>query len=92
MKVQSEAERGSSPSLVVGGRAGEKDGVVRGSSPSMVVSGEAGEEDGVVIMMDAAPLDIVRVMSTHREQEKHIRWGISDEVPIDKPLHRGGVC
>ena len=77
MKVQSEAERGSSPSLVVGGGASEEDDAVRGSSPSMVVSGEAGEEDGVVIMMDAAHLDTERgtVTSTHREQEKHIRWG-----------------
>ena len=75
--MQSKAERGSSSSLVVGGGAGEKDGAARGSSPSMVVSGEVGEEDSVVIMMDAAPLDTVRgtVTSTHREQEKHIRWG-----------------
>ena len=73
--MQSEAEKGGSPSMVVDGRASEKDGAVRGSSPTLVVGKGTSEEGGTVVMMDAAPLDMVKgtVKYTHREQGKQIR-------------------
>nr|POF19256.1 hypothetical protein CFP56_75075 [Quercus suber] len=73
VKVQSEAGKRSSPFMVVDGGDGEEDKVVRGSSPALVVGGGAGEEGGTIVMMDVAPLDMMKgsiscnVTSSHRE-------------------------
>nr|POE96858.1 hypothetical protein CFP56_49609 [Quercus suber] len=81
IKVQLEAKKVSSPSMVVDGGAGEENGAVRGRSTTLVVDGGAIEEGGTVVMMDTAPLDMVKgtVMSTHREQGRQIKW--EDKVP-----------
>ena len=72
VKVQSEAEKGSLPSMLVDGGASEEDGALRGSSPALVLGGGASEEGGTVVMMGAAPLDTVKgtITSTHKEQGK----------------------
>nr|POE82160.1 hypothetical protein CFP56_74137 [Quercus suber] len=80
VNVQSEAGKRSSPFMVVDGRDGEEDEVVRGSSPALVVGGGAGEEGGTIVMMDVAPLDMMKgsvscnVTSSHREQGEQIGW------------------
>ena len=81
MRVQSEAKKVSLASMVVNGGAGEEYGARRGSSPVLVVGGGADVESGTVVMMDAAPLNMVKstVTSTYREQGKQIRW--EDRVP-----------
>ena len=63
MKVQSVAEKGCSASMVVDDGVGEDYEARSQSSPTLVVGGGAEVESGTVIMMEAAPLNIVRVLS-----------------------------
>ena len=75
LKMQLEAKKGSSPSMVVDGRAGEENEAVRRRSPAVVVAGGANEVSGSAVMMDAAPLGMLEgsITSTHREMGRQIR-------------------
>ena len=57
------AEKGCSASMVVDDGVGEDCEARSQSSPALVVGGGAEVESGTVIMMEAAPLNIVRVLS-----------------------------
>ena len=90
LKMQLEAKKGSSPSMVVDGRAGEEIEVVRRRSPAVVVAGGADEVSGSAVMMDAAPLGMLEgsITSTHREMGRQIRWEDSILKASGKGLER----
>ena len=81
MKVQSVAEKGCSASMVVDDGVGEDCEARSQSSPALVLGGGAEVESGTVIMMEAAPLNIVKsfVTSNHKEQGEQVRW--EERVP-----------
>ena len=95
IKVQSVAEKGCSASMVVDDGVGEDCGAGSQSSPALVVGGGAEVKNGTVIMMEAAPLNMVKsfVTSNHKEQGEQVRW--EERVPkssnseLERATHEG---